>query len=129
MKKILLAGAMAGAIALAGCQTTDLTSTVSSIEAQVQSDSNLFCSFIPTAASIASVIANLAAPGSGALVPDAATIANSICSAIANAPKPTVQSARLRSLRMGGALGTPVTVGNLRLPGGSVVPITGSFTR
>jgi hypothetical protein len=122
-KALVLAAMAAAALSLGACQTTG---TVASIEAQVQSDSNLACSFIPTATTIASVIASLA--GAGAIVADAGTIAQSICSAIAAAPAPA-QSAKLRSLRGGVALGVNVNVGNLRLPGGKAVPIQGAFTQ
>lgn len=122
-KALVLAAMAAGALSLGACQTTG---TVSSIEAQVQSDAQLACSFIPTATTIGSVIASLA--GAGAVVADAGTIAQKICDAIAAAPAPT-QSAKLRSLRGNVALGVNVNVGTLRLPGGKAVTIQGAFTQ
>lgn len=123
MKKIILAAATALAATLGGCGTTSttLTADISSIEAQVQADSNVLCGFIPTAATIAAFI-----PGFGVIAASAATIAEGVCSAIAAAPVVQPQSARMRaSLALSGA-DTQVTVA--RTPGGAV-PIIGHFTR
>ena len=109
---------------LAGCQTTaDITSTVASFESEVQGDTQLACSFIPPVTTIAALI-----PGAGSAATTASAIAQSICAAIAAAPVPKTQSARLRSLKLGGQLGAPVVVGSMRGPGGKLVQITGQFT-
>jgi hypothetical protein len=127
VKKILLTTAMIPLIALGGCAgltQANVASTVASIEASVQADSNLVCGFVPTIATIASFI-----PTVGAIATDAASIAESICSAVATAPPVTVQSARLRSLKMGGKLGAAVNVATVNVPGVGPVPISGKFTR
>ena len=130
--RTLTIGALLAGTALAGCQATaDLVQTTASIETEVQADAQLACSFIPSVATIGTVVANLVAPGAGSIVPDAATIASSICAAIAQAPVPIVQSAKLKSLKGGVPVGVTVSVGSLKIPGsgGKSVPITGSFTQ
>ena len=125
LNKLLAAAALISLTALGACTgTTGLTTTVASIEAEVQADSNLVCGFVPTLATIAAFI-----PGAGAVAPAAASIAESICAAVAAAPPVKVRSARLRSLRMGGRLGTAVNVGSVIVPGVGAVPISGRFTR
>lgn len=125
--KRLLAGASLaalastlGACAGGGITASQLQNDVSSIEAQVQADSNLVCGFVPTAATIVAFI-----PGAGSIAADAASIASGICSAIAKAPvvKPTA-SAHMRSV----ALGVNVHVTDVATPNG-VVSIDGKFTR
>jgi hypothetical protein len=126
MKKILLAVALSCTAALGGCITAgDLASNVSQVEQQVQADANLVCGFIPTVATIAAFI-----PGAGTVAPEAASIAQSICAAIAAAPPVQVQSARLRSSKLRAAGNrTAVNVATAYVPGVGPVPITGEFTR
>ena len=123
VKRILLIGSLATSIALGGCAgltPAELSSDVAGFETQVQADTNLACGFIPTIATIASLI-----PGVGIVAADAATIAESICTAIAQAPPVTTASARLKSLNAG----VPVNVAVVKMPGGKVVPIAGQFTK
>jgi hypothetical protein len=122
MKKILTALTLTSMVALGGCAgltQANLAAQVSAVEAEVQADANLVCGFIPTAATIAAFI-----PGAGAIAPAAASIAEAICSAIAQAPPVTTQSARLKSLNSGVAVNV-ATVRNLH---GDLVPISGTFT-
>jgi hypothetical protein len=125
MKKFLLIAGLASFAALGGCSSTGtLTANVAAIEAEVQADANLVCGFIPTVATIASFI-----PGGSVVAPAAASIAESICGAVAAAPPVTVSSARLRSLKKGGRLGAAVNVATVIVPGVGPVPISGQFTR
>lgn len=127
MKNVLIAAAMVPMIALGGCAgltQANLAATVAAVEADVQADANLVCGFVPTVATIASFI-----PAAGTIAADAASIAESICSAVAAAPPVTVQSARLRSLKKGGRMGTAVNVATVIVPGVGPVPISGKFTR
>lgn len=122
-KLITLASISALAMSLGACSaitSTQLTQDVSAIEAQVQADADLVCGFIPTVATIASFI-----PGVGTVATDAASIASSICSAIAKAPPVTVASARRRSVSSAMA----VNVATVTVPGIGAVPISGKFTR
>lgn len=122
MTKILLALALVSTTALGGCAgltAANLAAQVSAAEAEVQADTNLVCGFIPTVATIAAFI-----PGAGAVAPAAASIAEAICSAIAQAPPVTAQSARLKSLNSGVA----VNVATVKVPGVGLVPISGTFT-
>ena len=127
MHKILLAAALAGSTALAGCAgltPANLSAAVASYEAEVQADANLVCGFIPTVGTILSLI-----PAVGVVEPAAAAVADALCSAIAKAPVPVASSARLRSL----ASGVPATVGTLTVSGVGIkpvsVPIVGTYTR
>lgn len=122
-KTALVAGVALIGATLAGCDTTTLVTQVASVEQQVQSDTQLACGFIPTVATIAALI-----PGVGIAVADAATIASAICTAIKNAPVPSA-SARMRSLRMGGAAGPAVAFGPVTLPNGQQITISGQFVR
>lgn len=132
MTKILLAITLAASTALGGCAgltQANLAAQVQAIEAAVQADANLACGFIPTIATIAGFI-----PVAGPIVTDAATIAESICTAIAQAPPVAVQSARLKSARFGGAAGPAVNVATVWVPQPNgaraiAVPISGQFTR
>ena len=123
--KFLLIAALGCTAALGGCMTAaDLTSSVAQVEQQVQADANLVCGFIPTAATIAAFI-----PGANVVAPEAASIAQSICAAIAAAPPVQVQSARLRSAKLRRAgVGTAVNVATVNVPGVGPVPISGQFT-
>lgn len=124
-RKLAIAAALAGPlISMGACSVTtaDITATLSTIEQQVQADANLVCGFIPTLATIASFI-----PGGAAIAPEAASIAQAICAAIAAAPPVQVQSAKLRSARLG--VSTPVNVATVIVPGVGAVPIAGTFTR
>ncbi len=122
LKKISLVACLSGSLALAACgiSVSELTGQVAAIESQVQADANLICGFVPTIATIASFI-----PGGAAVVPEAASIAVSICAAIASAPPITVQSARSRSV----ANRTAVNVATVTVPGVGPVAISGTFTR
>lgn len=125
MKKFLLIAGIASFAALGGCSSTGtLSANVASIEAEVQSDANLVCGFVPTVATIASFI-----PGGSVIAPAAASIAESICAAVAAAPPVVTQSARLRSLKKGGRFGAAVNVATVIVPGVGPVPISGQFTR
>lgn len=121
LTSIALVGSM-----LAGCSgfpsSTQLTSDISAIEKQVQADANLVCGFIPTVATIASFI-----PGVGVIATDAASIAESICAAVAKAPPVAVASARRRTVGIPGA--APVNVATVIVPGIGPVPIAGKYTR
>lgn len=123
MKKIFLVTAMSATIALGGCagltQAT-LSSTVATVEADVQADTNLVCGFIPTVATIAAII-----PGGAVVAPAAASIAEAICAAVAAAPPVTTQSAKFKSMKFG----VPVNVATVKVPGVGSVPISGTFTR
>jgi hypothetical protein len=127
MSKILLAITLAATTALGGCAgltQANLQATVATVEAEVQADANLVCGFVPTVATIGAII-----PGGAAIAPAAASIAEAICAAVAAAPPVAVQSARLRSLRLGGQLGAAVNVAVVQVPGVGAVPISGKFTR
>ena len=122
MKKIITAIALTSMVALGGCAgitAANLAAQVSAAEAEVQADTNLVCGFIPTVATIAAFI-----PGAGAIAPAAASIAEAICGAIAQAPPVTTQSARLKSVTSGVA----VNVATVKVPGVGLVPISGTFT-
>lgn len=121
--RIGLALSLLASVALGGCAggSAVLQNTVATIEQQVQADANVLCGFIPTAATIAAFI-----PGFGVIAASAATIAEGVCSAVAQAPVVQAQSARMRSAK----LGVNVTVGSVKLPNVSEpVPIVGQFTR
>lgn len=121
--KMAMAVALVGpAMALGACDMTAVTQKVSDIQAEVQADAQLICGFIPTVATIAAII-----PGVGGVAPGAAAIATAICNAIAKAPPVNVQSARLRSLRLGTQ--TAVNVATVNVPGVGAVPISGTFVR
>jgi hypothetical protein len=122
MKRIFTIIAASSTLLLASCGTTGVfnAATVSAIEAEVQADANLVCGFIPTVGTIAAFI-----PGVSSVVPAAASIAESICAAIAAAPQPKVLSARRRSIVNQMA----VNVAVVRVPNVGPVAISGTFTR
>lgn len=123
MKNILLVTALIGTTALGGCAgltQANLSATVSAVEAEVQSDTNLVCGFIPTVATIAAII-----PGGAAIAPAAASIAEAICQAVAVAPPVAAQNAKYKSMKFG----VPVNVAVVKVPGVGNVPISGTFTR
>jgi hypothetical protein len=129
MKKFFLVAGLASFAALGGCSSTgSLSSTVSAFELAVQNDANVVCGFIPTVATIASLV-----PAAGAIVADAASIAQAACDAIKAAPPVAVASARLKSIKHGGQLGAAVNVATVMMPqaNGTSVPvaISGKFTR
>lgn len=122
-RKVGLGMALLSMVALGGCAGTTAASiqnTVSTIEAEVQADANVLCGFIPTAATIAAFI-----PGFGAIAASAATIAEGVCQAVAQAPVVKTQS-----MKRSAAAGAPVdsVIGNVRTPNG-VVSVAGHFTR
>lgn len=125
MKKIFIVASLASFAALGGCSSTStISSNIIAIESEVQADANLVCGFVPTIATIASFV-----PIASSVVPAAASIAESICAAVAAAPPVTVQAARLKSKKLGGRLGAAVNVATVIVPGVGPVPISGQFTR
>jgi hypothetical protein len=129
LKKIVMGVAALGmALALANCGQTpqQIATTISGIESQVQADTNLACGFIPTVATIAGLI-----PAVGSFVADAATIAESVCAAVAAAPPVVVASVRRNTV--GNPNATPAKVATVVVPqpggGTTSVPIAGTFTR
>ncbi len=124
MKKLLFAASLLAATALGGCAgvtPSSLSASVAAFEAEVQADSNLVCGFIPTVATIASLI-----PISSGVAPAAASVAEAVCAAIAAVPPLPVQAARNKSLA---APGLRVNVANVFVPGIGPVSISGVFTR
>lgn len=125
MSRIFAIIAMASTLLLASCGTFG-AAQVAAIEAEVQADANLVCGFIPTVGTIASFI-----PGVGVVAASAASIAESICAAVAAAPKPQMLAARKRSMINQMA----VNVAVVRVPGvgpngqPADVAISGTFTR
>ena len=105
----------------AGLTPANLSATVAAYEAEVQADTNLVCGFIPTVATIVALI-----PGTGAVAPAAASVAEAVCAAIAKAPVPAA-SARLKSLAAGPTVS--VNVAKVYVPGFGPVAISGTFTR
>lgn len=131
--KFAVAAALLATSALGGCSgSTAFQTEVSNIEAQVQADANTLCGFIPTIATIAGFI-----PAAGAIVADAATIAEGVCKAVTSAPvvapttttTTTTSSERLSAIRAKSiALGVNVSVGTVQTPQGPV-QVVGQFTR
>jgi hypothetical protein len=112
MRKLLLAGACAGFISLGGCTTTgqfDLTTFIT----QVQGATSQLCAFIPTAETVATILA-----AGDPLVATAGAVADAICKAFGPAPPKASLSAR----RLAAA---PVTI----VVNGKVIEIHGKFTR
>lgn len=123
-RKLALVSAAFPMLVLGGCAgltSAGLQSDVATIEAAVQADANVLCGFVPTAATIAAFI-----PGFGTIAASAATIAEGICTSIAQAPVVQPASARMRASLA--ASGADVQVSTARTPNG-VVPIVGHFTR
>jgi hypothetical protein len=118
-KKFTALACATAMISLGACTGVNLQADISAVEAQVQADANTLCGFVPTAATILAFI-----PGVGAIAADAATIAEGICSAIAQAPVVTAPP----SVRMRAAGGADVQVAVVRTPRGPV-PVVGHFTR
>lgn len=119
--RIGLLAVAAPMVVLGGCASTTLQNDVANIEAQVQADANVLCGFIPTAATVAAFI-----PGFGTIAASAATIAEGICTSIAQAPVVQPASARMRASLA--ASGADVQVTTAKTPNG-VVPVVGHFTR
>ena len=112
MRNVIIAAVIVGsAMGVAACSTTPTTTSIATIEQQVQQDAQLACGFIPDVATIAALI-----PGAGAGVSIASTIASIVCGAVANAPK-------LASATPGAS----VSVGTVKLPSGKVVVVKGKF--
>jgi hypothetical protein len=102
MKKILLAAAAAWAVSLGGCTTTG-TFDLATFVSQVQSTTNAVCAFIPTAETVANIVAT-----GNPIVATADAVANAICDAV-----------------------RPKTTGRLRAPGPPTVAgvvVHGRFT-
>lgn len=80
LKQLLLASTVVGSLALAGCGTTTGTTTLSEDQvSQIASLTKTACGFLPTAVSIANILAG----GSG-LVTSGSQIADLICKAATN---------------------------------------------
>jgi hypothetical protein len=108
MRKFMLGAAMAAFIGLGGCATTSGTIAVASVQTAAQTA----CGFLPTAASVASLLtANPA-------VATAEAVAAIICGAVAAVPPPAAGKLR----------GTP-TVTTTVVVNGKPVVITGTFTQ
>lgn len=75
MKKLLLVGM----VALAGCTTPVSVADVTARAKEIQNYTKLFCSFVPTIGTIASILSQ------GAAAP-AVAIAQDICLAVTTAP-------------------------------------------
>jgi hypothetical protein len=123
-RKLALVSVALPMVALGGCAgltSAGLQTDIATIEADVQADANVLCGFVPTAATIAAFI-----PGFGTVAASAATIAEGICSSIAQAPVVQPASARMRANLA--ASGADVQVAAARTPNGTV-PIVGHFTR
>ena len=121
MKKLFLIAGLSSMAFLGGCAgltPANLSAAVAAYEAEVQADTNLVCGFIPTVATIVALI-----PGTGAIAPAAASVAEAVCAAVAKAPVPA--SAKLRSVSNMVA----VNVGKVYVPGFGPVAISGTFTR
>jgi hypothetical protein len=124
LKKITVVIALLGVAALGGCAgltPANLASDIATYEQEVQADTNLVCGFIPTVSTIVQLI-----PGAGTIAPAAASVAEAICAAVAKAPVPTTQSARLKSLASPGVV---MNVAKVVVPGVGPVSISGTFTR
>lgn len=86
MRNALMAAAVASSLALAGCATQPLPDgspgpLVDPVKvAQVQNTAKQICGFLPTATTVASIIATFT--GGGAIVDTVGQAANGICAAI-----------------------------------------------
>ena len=74
---------LCAALSLGGCATTGTggTTSVSSTAAQVQAAAVMVCGFLPTVASVSSILAALI-PGGGAVEQLVASAADQICAAV-----------------------------------------------
>jgi hypothetical protein len=78
IRKLFFAAPVAVALALGGCATGSVTATtVAATVAQVQQATILACNFLPTAATVASILS-----GGNPLVSTASAIAQAICTAV-----------------------------------------------
>jgi predicted small secreted protein len=102
MKRTILAAAVAGSLALGGCATTGGTPiNVQSFIEQVQAAASVACGFLPTAETVAQIIAT-----GNPIVTTAGDVANAICKAVTVPPStPPAVAARLR------AAGPPTVAG------------------
>jgi hypothetical protein len=124
MKNLVISAALLGAVSLGGCAgvtPASISAEVATYEAEVQADANLVCGFVPTVQTIVALI-----PGVGGVAPAAASVAEAVCAAIAAAPAPAVQSARLKSLA---SPGLRVNVATVIVPGVGPVAVSGTYTR
>lgn len=83
IRLIALASTMLAAVSLGGCDSQQTAETI----AQIQKGTQVACSFVPTAASVANILAALY-PAAQAPVGAATEVAQQICSAV------TAKSAR-----------------------------------
>lgn len=83
IRLIALASTMLAAVSLGGCDSQQTAETI----AQIQKGTQIACSFVPTAASVANILAALY-PAAQAPVGAATEVAQQICSAV------TAKSAR-----------------------------------
>lgn len=77
LKSLLLAGALAGTLALGGCATNGAGGSSISL-ASVQNAAVAACGFLPTAATVANLIAS-----NNAAIATAESIASAVCAAVA----------------------------------------------
>jgi hypothetical protein len=77
IRKLFFAAPVAAAIALGGCAGTVTATSVATTIADVQQAAVLACGFLPTAATVASILS-----GGNPLVSTASAIAQAICTAV-----------------------------------------------
>lgn len=116
IRNCLLTATTVAGLAIGGCATTATTipATIDTVEQDIQNAASHACQFVPTIATVASIIATLF-PGGSATEAIVGTVASQICSAVAASP--AAASARL------GATASPVPV---YYPG-TTVEIHGTF--
>lgn len=86
MRRFLLIPALAAGLALSGCGTTGGIGSITPDQvAQVQQTAKSICSFVPTATTVAKIIASFA--GAGGIVDVVSQAAGGICDAVAAVPK------------------------------------------
>jgi hypothetical protein len=78
MHKLLFTIPLIAGLSLGGCATTSTPFDLNSFIAQVQTDTNAVCAFIPTAETVANIVAT-----GNPIVATAGAVANAICAAVA----------------------------------------------
>jgi hypothetical protein len=119
MRKLLMLGAATVmAVSLGACATDPTTglptidqNTLNSVEAQIQTTAANVCKFEPTIASVAGVIASFVS--AGAVVDLVNQAAQSICTAVANAPVTPAKVGHKTVMR----LTQPVTANGVKIDG------------